>query len=91
MIPLPLRRAILASATLAAFAATATTAFAGRQGRVPLDTMVTPLYTVEGDAFIRHNGAHYSNRSLYCSHIYAAAFGGDKPVLRARHRRPHSR
>jgi hypothetical protein len=53
-------------------------AFAGRQGRVDLSTLVTPVYTVDGDGFARHDGDRYSNRALYCNHIYAAAFGGDK-------------
>jgi hypothetical protein len=64
--------------TLTAMAATA---FAGRQGRVDLSTLQTPIYTVEGDAFVRHNGDRYSNRPLYCNHIYAIAIGGDKPYM----------
>jgi hypothetical protein len=46
-----------------------------------MSTLVTPLYTVAGDGFVRQNGPHYSNRPLYCNHIYAAAFAGDKPML----------
>ena len=41
--------------------------------------MQTPVYNVEGDAFVRHNGDSYCNRPLYCNQIYAAAIGGDKP------------
>ncbi len=46
---------------------------------MPIDTLQTPSYTVEGDAFVRHNGERYCNRPLYCNHIYALALGGDKP------------
>jgi hypothetical protein len=53
--------------------------FAGKQGRIDLSTMVTPTYTVDGDAFVIHNGARYSNRPLYCNHIYAIVLAGDKP------------
>ncbi len=70
-----LRRAILAATLVVAVPS----AFAGRQGRVSLDTLQTPRYTVEGDAFVGHNDAHYCNRPLYCDHIYAIAIGGDKP------------
>ena len=71
----------LRAAALTALLTTATAipAFAGRQGRIPIETLQTPLYTVEGDAFVRHNGDHYNNRPLYCNHIYAAVFAGDKP------------
>ena len=54
--------------------------FAGKQGRVDLSTMVTPIYAVEGDAFVRHNGGRYSNRPLYCNHVYAIVLAGDKPT-----------
>ena len=64
---------------LAALITTMIPAFAGRQKRIDISTLQTPLYTVEGDAFVRHNGDHYSNRPLYCKQIYAAVFGGDKP------------
>ena len=57
-----------------------TTVLAGRQERpIELDKLGAPLYTVEGDTFIRHNGDRYCNRPLYCNHIYAVALGGDKP------------
>ncbi len=70
-------RLTLVAATLAA---TATTGFAGRQENpVDLSQLQAPLYTVEGDAFVRHNGDRYCNRPLYCNHIYAVALGGDKP------------
>ncbi len=62
-------------------AATAATALAGKQGRIDLATMVTPNYTVEGDAFVIHNGKRYSNRPLYCNHIYAIVLAGDKPSV----------
>ena len=48
-------------------------------GRIDLATMVTPRYTVEGDAFVRHNGDRFCNRPLYCNHIYAIVLAGDKP------------
>ncbi len=54
-------------------------AFAGKQGRVNLQNLVTPIYSVDGDAFVRHNGDRYSNRPLYCNHIYAVVLAGDKP------------
>jgi hypothetical protein len=80
MSPLPFR---LIRRLFLALVLTATTgsALAGRQERVDMSTLVTPVYTVDGDGFVRHNGDRYSNRSLYCNHIYAAAFGGDKPVV----------
>jgi hypothetical protein len=71
-------RRILAGIVLIAAAGTA---FAGRQGPFDLSALQTPIYTVEGDAFVRHNGGSYCNRSLYCNHIYAAAFGGDRPYV----------
>ncbi len=62
--------------------ATAITGFAGRQGNpVDLSKLNTPLYTVEGDAIVRHNGDYYCNRPLYCDHTYAVALGGDKPCV----------
>ena len=65
--------------TAAATAALTTPAFAGKQGRVDLQALVNPVYTVEGDAFVRHNGDRYSNRPLYCNHLYAVVLAGDKP------------
>ena len=68
-------------ALVAATLATATTGFAGRQeAPVDLSQLQAPLYAVEGDAFVRHNGDRYCNRPLYCDHTYAVALGGDKPV-----------
>ena len=55
---------------------------AGSVGRVDISTLQTPLYTVEDDAFVRRNGAHFGNRPLYCSHISAVVFTGDRPVVR---------
>ena len=63
-----------------ALAGTVVTAWGGRQEQpIDLPALRTPVYTVESDAFVRHNGDRYGNRPLYGSHIYAAAFGGDKP------------
>jgi len=61
-------------------AAIPVTGFAGRQEQ-PIDPaqLQTPIYTAEGDAFVRHNGDRYCNRPLYCNHTYAVALGGDKP------------
>lgn len=73
---IPYKRHILPAVTLAM---TALPAFAGRQERVDLQTLENPVYTVEGNAFVRHNGDRFCNRPLYCNHIYAVAFGGDKP------------
>ena len=67
--PRNLRAAVLAGLLMA----TATPAFAGRQKRIDINTLQTPLYTVEDDAFVRHNGDSYNNRPLYCNHIYALA------------------
>ena len=57
-----------------------TSGFAGRQEQ-PIDfaKLNKPVYTVEGDAFVRHNGDRYCNRPLYCNHNYAVVLGGDKP------------
>jgi hypothetical protein len=54
-------------------------AFAGTVGRVDLNSLRDPIYTTDGDAFVRHNGDRFSNRPLYCNHISAVALGGDKP------------
>jgi len=71
-------RLVLVAATLVTMA---TTGFAGRQENpVDLAQLQTPVYMVEGDAFVRHNGDRYGNRPLYCNHTYAVALGGDKPV-----------
>ena len=75
-LPFPLRTPLL---LLAALAAAATPVLAGRQGRIDIQKLQTPLYTVEGDAFVRHNEDHYNNRPLYLNQIYGAVFGGDKP------------
>jgi hypothetical protein len=53
--------------------------FAGRIENIDLKTLETPIYSVDGDAFVRHNGDRYCNRPLYCNQISAVAFGGDKP------------
>jgi hypothetical protein len=57
------------------------TAFAGRQERVDLDTLKTPVYNIEGDAFVGQNGDRYWNRPLYCNNIHAVVLAGDKPVV----------
>jgi hypothetical protein len=67
------------AAVISGSLATTASVFGGKQGRVDLSKMVTPLYTVDGDAFVIHNGERYSNRPLYCNHIYAIVLAGDKP------------
>ena len=47
-----------------------------------MDALRTPLYIVEGEAFVRHNGEHFNNRPLYCNQISAIVVAGDKPLLR---------
>ena len=55
---------------------------ASTTGRVDLDTLRQPIYTVEGDAFVRHNGERFNNRPLYCNQIPAVVVAGDRPLLR---------
>ncbi len=55
---------------------------AGTVGRVDLTTLQTPVYTVEGDAFVRHNGDRFCNRPLYANQISAVTLAGDKPFLK---------
>jgi hypothetical protein len=54
---------------------------AGRIESVDYAALRTPVYAVEGDAFVRHNGERYCNRPLYCNQIAAVALGGDKPYV----------
>lgn len=77
----PMLRLLRLFLMAAMLAATAMPLFAGRQNRVDLKTLETPVYTVEGDAFVGHNGANYCNRPLYCNHIPAVVLGGDKPYV----------
>jgi hypothetical protein len=74
----PTLRSFLCTAVL--LPAALVPAFAGKQPRVPLSSLQTPIYTVQGDGFVRHNGDRYSNRPLYCNHIYAIVLAGDKPL-----------
>jgi hypothetical protein len=57
-------------------------ALAGPIGRVNPDTLITPLYTVEGNALVRHNGERFNNRPLYCNQLPAIVLAGDRPLLR---------
>jgi hypothetical protein len=57
------------------------TGYAGTYGRVDMDTLRTPLYTVEDGAFTRRNGDRYSNRPLYCHNAQAIVLAGDRPFL----------
>ncbi len=76
---IPPSKMLRIAAVVASMVSLISPAFAGRQGRVDLGKMETPNYTVDGDAFVGHNGQHYNNRPLYCSHIYAIVLSGDKP------------
>jgi hypothetical protein len=55
---------------------------ASTAGRVDLDTLRQPIYIVEGDAFVRHNGERFNNRPLYCNQIPAIVVAGDRPLAR---------
>lgn len=54
----------------------------GTAGRVDPETLRTPLYTPEGDAFVRHNGDRFNNRPLYCNQTSAIVVTGDRPLIR---------
>jgi hypothetical protein len=77
MIQLPPSLVSLLVATAAALLSSP--CMAGRQERVDVESLVDPVYAVDGDAFVRHNGDRYCNRPLYCRHIDAIALAGDKP------------
>jgi len=51
-------------------------------GRVDPETLRTPIYHPEGDAFVRHNGDRFNNRPLYCNQISAIVLAGDRPLIR---------
>ena len=55
---------------------------AGTVGRADLSALKTPIYTVEGDAFVRYNGDRFCNRPLYANQIPAVVLAGDKPFLK---------
>jgi len=55
---------------------------AGTLGRVDMDSLRTPVYGVEGDAFVRHNGDRFNNRPLYCNQMSAIVIAGDRPLVR---------
>jgi hypothetical protein len=57
------------------------TGFAGTYGRVDMETLRTPVYTVENGAFTRRNGDRYGNRPLYCHNSQAIVLAGDRPFL----------
>lgn len=54
----------------------------GTEGRTDLETLREPLYTVDGDAFVRHNGDRFNNRPMYCNQISAIVIAGDRPLVR---------
>jgi len=53
-----------------------------RTSRENPDDYITPTYSVEGDALVRHNGDRYNNRPLYCNQIRGVVLAGDKPFFR---------
>lgn len=57
-------------------------AHGGTVGRTDLTTLEQPIYTVEGDALIRHNGNRFNNRPLYCNQLSAIVIAGDRPLVR---------
>ena len=57
-------------------------AHGGTAGRVDMETLRTPFYIPEGDAFVRHNGNRFNNRPLYCNQISAIVVAGDRPLIR---------
>lgn len=77
------RHSLLAinAAIAATLAISAVAAFGGRIEHIDFKTLETPIYAVEGDAFVRHNGDRYCNRPLYGNQIFGVAFGGDKPYI----------
>ena len=54
----------------------------GSVGRVDPETLRTPVYNAEGEAFVRHNGDRFNNRPLYCNQISAIVVAGDRPLVR---------
>jgi hypothetical protein len=58
------------------------TARGGTVGLVDMETLRTPLYNAEGDAFVRHNGDRFNNRPLYCNQTTAIVVTGDRPLVR---------
>ncbi|HUB26585.1 MAG TPA: DUF4450 domain-containing protein, partial [Tepidisphaeraceae bacterium] len=64
------------------FLLSAVVAHAASVGRVDLDSLRTPIYTVDGGSFVRHNGDRYCNRPLYCNQLSAVVLAGDKPFVR---------
>ena len=65
-----------------ALAAALGAAHGGSAARVDLEALREPLYQVEGDAFVRHNGDRFNNRPLYCNQISAIVVAGDRPLVR---------
>ena len=55
---------------------------AGTIGRTDLETLRTPVYSPEGQAFVRHNGDRFNNRPLYCNQTSAIVVAGDRPLIR---------
>jgi hypothetical protein len=46
------------------------------------ETLRTPIYSPEGDAFVRRNGDRFNNRPLYCNQTSAIVVAGDRPLIR---------
>ncbi|MFT3789420.1 MAG: DUF4450 domain-containing protein [Tepidisphaeraceae bacterium] len=47
-----------------------------------LDRLQTPIYAIDGDALVRHNGDRFNNRPLYGSQVTFAVLTGDRPLVR---------
>ena len=72
----------LVTALLLALLAAPGVAVAGPVGPVNMAELRTPVYAVEGDAFVRHNGDRFNNRPLYCNQTSAIVIAGDRPLAR---------
>ena len=58
-------------------------AVAGTVGPVNLAELRSPIYSVEGDAIVRHGGnGRFNNRPLYCNQTSAIVIAGDRPLVR---------
>ncbi len=51
-------------------------------GRIDSNIFDTPIYTAEGNAFVRHSGDRFNNRPLYDNQITGFVIAGDRPLVR---------
>jgi hypothetical protein len=75
----------LFSPVVSAFAvvlACAATAWAGPTNGPDLSKLQTPIYAVDGNSLVRHNGNRFNNRPLYGNQVYYVTLAGDRPMLR---------